>query len=72
MDDNEYYAMMRRQYSHPVQIKKTNAAGSTNAAPAEKPAPAQNTVKSSFSSWNAHHGREDAEMLNETSSDDVE
>ncbi len=71
MDDSEYYAMMRRQYSHPVQIKPANPAKATATAPAQKNAPAPGTEKS-FSAWNTYHGREDAEMLNETSSDDIE
>lgn len=48
MDDNEYYKMMRDQYSHRFSVKKNK--------------------NFSFTEWNAHQGREDAEMLQEKES----
>jgi len=61
MDDNEYYAMMRRQYSHPVSLSKKKTAKKTEEAPAQK-------TEGTFSQWRKKYGHEDAEMFMERNS----
>ncbi|MDO4506178.1 MAG: hypothetical protein Q4B64_04455 [Spirochaetales bacterium] len=55
MDDGEYYAMMRRQYSNPIKITKKPA----------KKEPETNQTPGTFSSWEKKYGHEDAEMFME-------
>lgn len=55
MLDQEYYAMMRRQYSPPV--KPANVQHTSKAESSASP----DSV--SFNAKNVLHGREDAEML---------
>lgn len=51
MDDNEYYAMMRKQYSNPIKISKKE--------------PEEIQTSGTFSSWVKKYGHEDAEMFME-------
>ncbi|MCQ2242063.1 hypothetical protein [Treponema sp.] len=53
MDDSEYYAMMRRQYSNPIKIQKSTQKKETD----------QNKTPGTFSSWEKKYGHEDAEMF---------
>lgn len=61
MDDNEYYSMMRRQYSNVIQIAKKHQKKST---PEHGPAEGTKTP-GSFSEWTKKYGHEDAEMFYE-------
>lgn len=58
MDDAEYYAMMRRQYSNPISFKKKAAAKDKSSS--EKP---QQQTPGTFSEWTKKYGHEDAEMF---------
>lgn len=61
MDDSEYYAMMRRQYSCPIDVSKKKKAGSS-----KKVEPAvSNKTPGTFSEWSRKYGHEDAEMFYE-------
>ena len=55
MDDNEYYAMMRKQYSNPIKITKKSA----------RKEPEEIQTSGTFSSWVKKYGHEDAEMFME-------
>ncbi|MBQ0052172.1 MAG: hypothetical protein KBT11_08965 [Treponema sp.] len=57
MDDNEYYAMMRRQYSNPIAIKKIKT------KPVEEKT--EPTTSGTFTQWSQKYGHEDAEMFME-------
>lgn len=60
MDDSEYYAKMRKQYSNPIKIPKSKnkqANSSNNISELKTPG--------TFSSWEKKYGREDAEMFME-------
>ena len=62
MDDSEYYAMMRRQYSHTSDFK--------NSKPAKKPEPEkQGQTPGTFTEWSQKYGHEDAEMFYERNKD---
>lgn len=59
MDDSEYYAMMRRQYSH-------SAGGFQAKVPVKKKeASAALKTPGTFSQWAMKYGHEDAEMFEE-------
>lgn len=59
MDDSEYYAMMRRQYSH-------SAGGFAAKVPVKrKNSSATLKTPGSFSQWEKKYGHEDAEMFEE-------
>ncbi len=62
MDDSEYYAMMRRQYSSPIKIqkKKTTSAEKKNEVKGQ-----EGITPGSFSEWKKKYGHEDAEMFYE-------
>lgn len=62
MDDSEYYAMMRRQYSNPIKIRKT---------PKNKRKTADQTP-GTYTEWNKKYGHEDAEMFLERNSESSE
>lgn len=57
MDDTEYYAMMRRQYSNPVGLNS------------KKKQTASSKTPGTFSEWTVKHGHEDAEMFEERNRD---
>lgn len=63
MDDNEYYAMMRRQYSNPVKLgaKKSSVNSKKSSSELGKTA-------GSYSDWEKKYGHEDAEMFQERNS----
>ena len=46
MDDNEYYAMMRKQYSNPIKISKKTA----------RKEPEEIQTSGTFSSWVKKYG----------------
>ncbi len=54
MDDNEYYSMMRRQYSNPIRIRKNSSSAFSES---------QGQTPGSFKSWEKKYGHEDAEMF---------
>lgn len=58
MDDNEYYAMMRRQYSHTDSIIK----GKKNVKTAA-PAPAASQTPGTYKELEKKYGHEDADMF---------
>lgn len=58
MDDSEYYSMMRRQYSHPISVKKKPE---KKVQEQQKPG----NTPGSFSEWTRKYGHEDAEMFSE-------
>lgn len=57
MDDSEYYAMMRRQYSNPIKIKKTKQQDKNRTVIG------QQKTAGTFSQWAKNYGHEDAEMF---------
>ncbi len=59
MDDSEYYAMMRRQYSCPVDVSKKKKAA------AKKESDGCQKTPGTFSQWTRKYGHEDAEMFYE-------
>lgn len=61
MDDSEYYAMMRRQYSHTAGIKvKGPLQQKPNSA---KPAEPASKTPGTFTELTKKYGHEDAEMF---------
>lgn len=75
MDDNEYYAMMRRQYSNIIQIAKKKKTESSKAAQQADKAEFNNSADGTktpgtFSEWTKKYGHEDAEMFYERNTDD--
>lgn len=72
MDDAEYYAMMRRQYSNVINIaKKKNSENRANNG-AKKSGAFNDSLQTpgSFSEWENKYGHEDAEMFMERNSGD--
>ncbi len=63
MDDTEYYAMMRRQYSHTAGLT-----GKRGAEKKENSSTAASKTAGTFSEWKIKHGHEDAEMFEERNS----
>ncbi len=61
MEDSEYYAMMRRQYSNTAGTKKNKISGKTE--------PASHTP-GTFSEMSKKYGHEDAEMFMERNNED--
>lgn len=59
MDDTEYYAMMRRQYSHTAGLTGKSLTRE------KKSHPAASETAGTFSEWKIKHGHEDAEMFEE-------
>lgn len=62
MEDSEYYAMMRRQYSNTAGIKINKASG-------KKAEPASHTP-GTYSELTKKYGHEDAEMFMERNNED--
>lgn len=60
MDDNEYYSMMRRQYSNPIKISKGT----------DKSHKASLKTAGTYSDWNVKYGHEDVEMFLERNQDE--
>lgn len=71
MDDTEYYAMMRRQYSHTLGISK-KATAKQKSVPAGPKELSENSGQTagSFSEWKTKYGHEDAEMFMERNSEE--
>lgn len=67
MDDSEYYAMMRRQYSNPISFKKKSAV--TDKSSAKN---LEQKTPGTFGEWTKKYGHEDAEMFMERNSEDLE
>lgn len=57
MDDSEYYAMMRHQYSNPIKIKKTRQQDKNHTDMD------RSKTAGTFSQWAKDYGHEDAEMF---------
>ncbi|MCI5829588.1 MAG: hypothetical protein SPJ89_03665 [Treponema sp.] len=64
MDDSEYYAKMRKQYSNPIKIPKSKNKQTENTSGLKTPG--------TFSSWEKKYGHEDAEMFMERNDDTSE
>ncbi|MCI7440030.1 MAG: hypothetical protein SOZ72_07525 [Treponema sp.] len=60
MDDSEYYSIMRRQYSHPISVKKKKIP-----EPKARDQQKLGNTPGSFSEWTRKYGHEDAEMFSE-------
>ncbi|MCI7397683.1 MAG: hypothetical protein MST12_00935 [Spirochaetia bacterium] len=67
MDDSEYYAMMRRQYSSPIRIqkKKHDSAETKNETKKQ-----EGITPGTFSEWSKKYGHEDAEMFYERNNEE--
>jgi len=72
MDDSEYYAMMRRQYSHTAGIKIKPAAKKTEIKKPESPAEPVSTTPGTFTELSNKYGHEDAEMFYERNNENQE
>jgi len=74
MDDSEYYAMMRRQYSHTAGIKIKPAAKKTDIIKSETETPTEpaSQTPGSFTELTNKYGHEDAEMFYERNNENQE
>lgn len=74
MDDSEYYAMMRRQYSHTDNLFKKKTAASTGAKAASENTNSASASQTpgSFNELTKKYGHEDAEMFYERNKENPE
>jgi len=74
MDDSEYYAMMRRQYSHTagIKIKPASTKKPDTKPEQETPAEPASTTPGTFTELSKKYGHEDAEMFYERNNENQE
>lgn len=69
MDDNEYYSMMRRQYSHTIGITQKSSKNLKSAEKINSENSDSEKTEGTFSEWVKKYGHEDAEMFLERNED---